>query len=82
MMAWRQAIREAREAHLRAVLAEHASDWHLAVKDYLFCLEAAEAAGDVRATRFFAAKLVAAYSAMGFAEKAARYRELEALAQG
>lgn len=81
-MAWQQAIIVAREAHLRAVLAEHASEWHLVVKDYLLCLEAAKAAEDVRATRFFAGKLVAAYSAMGFADKAAHYRELEALAQG
>lgn len=81
-MAWRGNIIGVREAHLRAVLAEVAADWHVAVKEYLLCLEAAEGAGDVRATRFFAAKLVAAYGAMGFSDKAARYRELEALAKG
>lgn len=80
-MAWQTSIIGAREAHLRAVLAEHASDWHVAIKEYLFCLEAAEGAGDMRATRFFAAKLVSAYSAIGFNEKAARYRELETLAR-
>ena len=79
---WRTSIIEAREAHLRAVLAEHASDWHLVVKEYLFCLEAAQRAGDMRATRFFAAKLATAYSAIGFAEKAARYRDIWALAKG
>lgn len=80
-MAW-QNIVGAREAQLRAVLAEHAGDWHLVVKEYLGCLEAAERAGDLRATRYFAAKLVAAYSAIGFSDKAARYRELGALATG
>ena len=80
-MAW-QNIVGAREAQLRAVLAEHACDWHLVVKEYLDCLEAAERAGDLRATRYFAAKLVAAYSAIGFIDKAARYRELGALATG
>lgn len=80
-MAW-QNIVGAREAQLRAVLAEHACDWHLVVKEYLGCLEAAERAGDLRATRYFAAKLVGAYSAIGFSDKAARYRELEALATG
>ena len=80
-MAW-QSIVGAREAQLRAVLAEHACDWHLVVKEYLDCLEAAERAGDLRATRYFAAKLVAAYSAIGLTDKAARYRELEALATG
>jgi len=81
-MAWQKNIIGAREAHLRAVLAEYARDWHVVVKEYLVCLEAAERAEDVRAMRFFAARLVTAYSAIGFAEKAARYRELEALATG
>lgn len=81
-MAWRENIIDVREAHLRAVLAECGADWHLAVKDYLLCLEAAEGVGDVRAMRFFAAKLVSSYSAMGFSDKAARYRELETLAKG
>jgi hypothetical protein len=81
-MAWQTSIIGAREAHLRAVLAEHASDWHVAIKEYLFCLEAAERAGDVRAARFFTARLVSAYSAIGFDEKAARYREIGALAKG
>ncbi len=79
LMAW-QNVGRTREAQLRAVLAEHARDWHLVVKEYLDCLEAAERAGDLRATRYFAAKLVAAYSAIGFSDKAARYRELEVLA--
>lgn len=81
-MAWEHSIVTVREAHLRATLAECAADWHVAVKEYLVCLEAAEHAHDLRATRFFASRLVASYSAMGFADKAARYRELEALAAG
>ncbi len=79
-MAWLDVV-GTREAQLRAVLAEHARDWHLVVKEYLDCLEAAERAEDLRATRYFAEKLVAAYSAIGFSDKAARYRELGALAE-
>ncbi len=80
-MAWQNVV-GTREAQLRGVLAEHACDWHLVVKEYLGCLEAAERAGDLRATRYFAEKLVVAYSAIGFSDKAARYRELGALAEG
>ena len=62
-MRWQGDIIETREAHLRAVLAECACDWHLAIRDYLGCLEAAQRADDLRATQFFAAKLVTAYTA-------------------
>lgn len=81
-MAWYGDIVMAREAHLRAALAEYRGDWHLVVRDYLICFEAAERAEDSRATRFFAAKLVVAYTAIGMADKAACYRERAALAQG
>lgn len=81
-MAWYGDIVKAREAHLRATLAEYRGDWHLVVRDYLICLEAAERAEDLRATRFFAGKLVAAYTAIGLNDKARRYRDLAALAQG
>ena len=80
-MDWQADITETREAHLRAVLAEYARDWHLVIRDYLYCLEAAERAGDVRAVGFFAAKLAAAYRATGLGEKARSYGELAALAQ-
>ena len=81
-MAWYGDIVMAREAHLRAALAEYRGEWHLVVRDYLICLEAAERAEDHRATCFFAAKLVTAYTAIGFHDKAERYRELAGLAQG
>ncbi len=80
-MNWQADITKTREAHLRAVLAEYARDWHLVIRDYLYCLEAAERAGDVRAVGFFAAKLAAAYRAIGLGEKAQRYGELAAAAQ-
>jgi len=78
-MAWHYPITDVREAHLRALLAEKAADWHLVVKDVLFCLQAAQDAEDERAVRFFAAKLATAYEAMGFTEKAAHYHELGTL---
>lgn len=68
-MNWQADITKTREAHLRAVLAEYARDWHLVIRDYLYCLEAAERAGDVRAVGFFAAKLAAAYRAIGLGRK-------------
>lgn len=80
-MAW-QSLTEVREAHLRALFAERSAHWHLVIKDYLFCLEAAERAQDIRATRFFAAKLASAYEAIGLGHKAAQYRELEGLSKG
>lgn len=75
-------ITEVREAHLRAVFAESAARWHVAARDYLYCLEAAQSAQDERAVRFFAAKLVVAYEAMALPHKAARYLELATLPQG
>ncbi len=78
-MTWQNDIIEAREAHLRAVLAERSNDWHLVIRDYLVCLEAAERAGDGRAVRFFAAKLVTAYRAIGLAEKAHVYGEIASI---
>lgn len=78
-MAWKDDIIQTREAHLRAVFAERAHDWHLVIRDYLVCLEAAERAGDGRAVRFFAAKLVTAYNAIGLTEKAHVYGEIAAV---
>lgn len=80
ILAWGQLIIEVREARLRAQCAEIAGDWHVAVQEYLFCLEAAERAQDLKGTCFFASRLANAYTAMGFAEKADRYLELVALA--
>ena len=74
-MGWQGEITKTRELHLRAVLAEHTHDWHLVIRDYLNCLEAAERARDGRATRFFAAKLVTAYGAIGLCDKALCYQE-------
>lgn len=82
ILSWGRTIIGVREAHLRAIVAEYAADWPIAVKEYLLCLEAAEHAADLRATRFFATKLARAYSAMGFSDKARRYLELVALAAG
>lgn len=81
-VAWGKQITRVREAHLRARCAELGANWHVAVQEYLFCLEAAERAHDLRATCFFAAKLAGAYGAMGFTDKAERYLELVELAAG
>lgn len=74
-MTW-LSITDVREAHLRALFAERSAHWHLVIKDYLYCLEAAERAQDVRAVRFFADKLASAYDTIGLPHKAAHYREL------
>ena len=78
-MGWQVSIVQIREAHLQAVFAERSGDWHLVVRDYLVCLEAAERAGDGRAVRFFAAKLVTAYEAIGLPEKAHIYGDIAAV---
>jgi hypothetical protein len=77
-MGW-SCLTEVRHAHLRARFAERSAEWHLVIKEYLFCLEAAERAQDVRAIRFFALQLAHAYSAIGMPHKAGRYRELGAV---
>lgn len=75
-MSWQVPIVEVRQAHLKGALAEHAGQWHLVVQHYLYCLEWAGAAGDERATRFFAAKLCSAYERMAMYRKAEYYRRL------
>lgn len=80
-MAW-QSTTEVREAHLRALFAERSAHWHLVVRDYLYCLEAAEGAQDAKAVQFFAAKLASAYETIGLPHKAAYYRELQTPSTG
>ena len=70
----RSPIIDVRYAHLRAVLAEEGAQWHVVVQHCLYCFEEARGAGDERAVRFFAAKLVTAYQQMGERHKAAFYR--------
>ncbi len=65
---------------MRAQCAELGGELHRAVQGYLFCLEASESARDLSATCFFAEKLATIYTAMGFPEKAQRYRALVDLA--
>ncbi len=73
-MALPQRLPEARAAQLRALQAEVAGRWHVAVQQWLLCLDVAERAHDDGACRFFAARLGLAYERMGMAEKAAYYR--------
>ncbi|MEX2535375.1 MAG: hypothetical protein WD273_07195 [Trueperaceae bacterium] len=75
-MAWQQSIHEVRRAQLRANQAELSREWHMATHNYLYCLEQAHAAHDLRAVRYFAGKLSLAYRAMGFISKASYYRSL------
>ena len=75
-MAWQTDIVEVRAAHLQAGKAELLSSWHLAAHHYLFCLEQAHVARDVRAVRFFAHKLSRAYRQMGLLGKADYYSSL------
>ena len=75
-MDWQQSINDVRRAHLRASQAELAREWHMATHHYLFCFEQSQVARDMRAVRFFAAKLSGAYRAMGLTSKASYYRSL------
>jgi hypothetical protein len=65
-----------RISHCRAEHAEGGAQYHLAVRHYRDCLEAAERREDARATQFFALKLAACYDQMGFTEKADEFRAL------
>ncbi|MDQ3398919.1 MAG: hypothetical protein M3511_14350 [Deinococcota bacterium] len=75
-MSWYPALIDVRQAYFRAFAAEDSADWHLAVQNYLFCLEKSLEAADRRAVKFFAAKLCLAYGQMQMMDKAEYYRRL------
>lgn len=62
--------------HCRAEHAAREAQYHLAVKHYRECLEAAERREDSQATEFFALKLAECYGFMGLREKAAQFSAL------
>lgn len=71
-----KSLPDVRQAYFRAIAAEHARHWHLAVQAYLYCLEASSEAADGRAVKFFAAKLSLLYGKMAMPDKASYYRRL------
>jgi hypothetical protein len=71
-------IVELRLAHLRATTATSHGRPHVAVQNYLYCLETVLDSGDARAASFFAAQLARCYREMGLVEKACHYERLGA----
>ncbi|MFC3831414.1 MULTISPECIES: hypothetical protein [Deinococcus] len=65
-----------RMSHCRAEHAAAEARYHLAVLHYRECLESAEQREDLRATRFFAARLAECYAAMDLSDKAAQFQAL------
>jgi hypothetical protein len=72
----RHSIVELRLAHLRATAAAGRGWHHVAVQNYLYCMDQIGEAGDPKATAFFAAQLAQSYRAMGMPEKANRFEIL------
>jgi hypothetical protein len=71
-----KSLLDVRQTYFRAIAAEHAQRWHLAVQGYLYCFQESSAAADERAVKFFAAKLSQAYGKMAMADKADYYKQL------
>lgn len=71
-----KSLLDVRQAYFRAIAAEHAQHWHLAVQGYLYCFEESSVADDERAVKFFAAKLSQAYGKMAMDDKAAYYQRI------
>lgn len=65
-----------RMSHCRAEHAALGAQYHLAVRHYRDCLEAAERREDCRAVEFFALRLAACYEQMGLTDKARQFRAL------
>lgn len=68
-----------RICHCRAEQAALQAHYHLAVQQYLRCLEAAELRQDVQATQFFALRLADCYEQMNLEHKAQAFRGLAEL---
>ena len=69
-------IVDLRVAHLRATEAASKGWPHVAVQNYLFCLDAVSGVGDARAASFFAVQLARCYREMGLEHKAMHYERL------
>ncbi|MFC4639921.1 hypothetical protein [Deinococcus hohokamensis] len=65
-----------RMSHCRAQHAAAQAQYHLAVRHYRECLEAAERREDCQAMEFFALRLAECYALMGFGEKARHFQAL------
>jgi len=69
-------IVEIRLAHLKAHGALDKGWYHVAVQNYLLCLEAVQDSRDQQAADFFCARLAHCYRLMGLGHKADQYRTL------
>lgn len=69
-------IVEIRLAHLRATSALDKGWYHVAVQNYLLCLEAVQDGGDQQAADFFCGRLAHCYRLMGLEHKAHQYQSL------
>ena len=65
-----------RMSHCRAQHAAEQAQYHLAVRYYRECLEAAERREDCRAMEFFALRLCECYESMGMLDKARHFRAM------
>jgi hypothetical protein len=65
--------------HHRAIQAEHTGMYHLAVQNYLHCLDSVQGVNDAGMTAIFAQALERCYDKMGLFEKAAKYARLNAV---
>ncbi len=62
--------------HHRAIQAEQTGMYHVAVQNYLHCLESVQSVSDSDMTAVFAQALEHCYRKMGLFEKAAKYARL------
>jgi hypothetical protein len=69
----RHTIVELRLAHLRATAAAERGWHHVAVQNYLYCMDQVSTVGDPKATAFFGAQLAQSYRAMGLEDKAHQF---------
>ncbi|MBB6098233.1 hypothetical protein HNR42_001658 [Deinobacterium chartae] len=65
-----------RLSHLKAQTAAQQGALHLAVQQYLVCLERAERRQDPACMAYFAERLCECYTRMGLPDKAKAYKEL------
>ncbi|GEM45788.1 hypothetical protein [Deinococcus cellulosilyticus] len=73
---YRPYVTEIRTAHLKAQQAERSGMYHVAVQQYLICLEKSECRQDCQCVNYFAQQLSNCYRQMGLLDKANFYAGL------
>jgi hypothetical protein len=69
-------VTEFKLEHHRAIQAEQTGMYHVAVQNYLHCLDSVQGVNDSGMTAVFAQALEHCYTKMGLFEKAAKYARL------